>query len=527
MGRERSRDRTGAGPTPPQWRGHTLAWRDVMARSPLALVILDPETFSIRDASTAFHEMTGLPREKLLHRPLPDLLPAPGAEKLLSVLSATRESGSARRAPNVPYLHPEHGLVSWDCVVWPLADAEDGGEALSVQVSLVTDGAAEQNHLSQIVEQIRDANEQLLIAGIRQLELAELSRQHARRIDDVLASQAAGVLVLDAAGDVLVINGPALRMLGLPDEAAPDLAARIRTLELRRADGSEVPAADHPVERLLRGEPFSDLELRVPNGNGDEARFAFNGSAIGDSRADGMSLGILVFYDVTAKRRLDDLRADYISLIAHDLRSPLNAILGYAELLRLLESRALGEGSSWIDRIEHSAHQMGSMIDDLVESTRLESGILTIQRRPTALRTVILEALEHLPTPEDRERVRLEAPPEPVAVPVDAERIERLVTNLLSNALKYSPPDAPVVVRLQAHEKEIVLSVSDRGPGLAPESIPHLFQRFYRVDPGSRIEGMGLGLYIARLIVEAHGGRIWAESEPGQGSTFSVALPVA
>jgi signal transduction histidine kinase len=528
MGRQRSQDTTGAGPRRPRQRDHALAWSDVIARSPLALAILDPETFSIRYMSAAFHEVTGVPWEELLNRPLPDLLPAPGAEKLLSVLSATREAGAARRATDVPYLHPEHGLVSWDCAVWPFSDGEAGYEGLSVHVSVVTDAAAEHDRLSQVAEQIRSANEHLLIAGVRQLELAEQASHHARLLDDLLASQAGGVLVVDGSGNVVMLNSPARQMLGLPDAADPTIAARLRELDLQRADGCPLPADERPIERLLRGEPFSDLELSLLRPDGETKRIAFNGSAIADPDSSAPSLAILVFYEVTAKRRLDDLRSDYIALISHDLRAPLSTIFGYAELIRLMVAGDVtGRASEWMARIEQAARQMATMIDDLVESTRLESGTLQLSREPAELQAIVQGVVQELPSPVDRDRIVVEALAEALNVSADKARFARVVVNLLSNALKYSPPVSPVTIRLRQDAGEGILSVTDRGRGLPPESISRLFQRFYRVDPDSRVEGMGLGLYIARLIVEAHGGRIWVESEPGQGSTFSVSLPLA
>ncbi len=376
-------------------------------------------------------------------------------------------------------------------------------------------------------DQIRAANEQLLLAGLRQLELAEQSRDRSRRIGDLITSQAAGVLVLDGTGTVVMANAPAHQMLGLPAVTDAELAARFRELDLRCPDGSALAAGDHPFERLLRGERFADLELRLLRAGGEVARFSFNGSAIEDREGDGMSLAILVLYEVTAKRQLDELRSDYIALTAHDLRAPLTSIIGYAELLRMVPaSDATGRAALWMERIEYAAKQMAAMIDDLVESTRLESGTLQLRKEPAFLRALTLNVLAQLPAPASRSRILLEAGDSRVRVFVDHERFERVIMNLITNALKYSPPDAPVTVRLRERGGELILSVTDRGAGLSPESLSRLFQRFYRVDPGSRVEGMGLGLYIARLIVEAHRGRIWAESELGNGSTFSVALPV-
>ncbi|MHB1416804.1 MAG: sensor histidine kinase, partial [Chloroflexota bacterium] len=128
---------------------------------------------------------------------------------------------------------------------------------------------------------------------------------------------------------------------------------------------------------------------------------------------------------------------------------------------------------------------------------------------------------------EDQARLRVEAPQPVPPVLADPERVERVVVNLVTNALKYSTPGKPVVVRVQPSDGEAMVSVIDEGPGISSEELPHLFQRYRRAAAGNKAGGLGLGLYIARLIVEAHGGRIWVESEVGKGSTFSFTLPLA
>jgi signal transduction histidine kinase len=136
--------------------------------------------------------------------------------------------------------------------------------------------------------------------------------------------------------------------------------------------------------------------------------------------------------------------------------------------------------------------------------------------------------LERDVPPDLRERFRLEVAGQMPAVWVDPARLERVMANLLGNAAKYSPPPLPVVVRARAHEGRVVVSVSDQGPGLAPDDAAHIFDKYYRTKQGSASDakGLGLGLYISRLIVEAHGGHIWVESEPGRGAAFCFSLPV-
>jgi signal transduction histidine kinase len=153
---------------------------------------------------------------------------------------------------------------------------------------------------------------------------------------------------------------------------------------------------------------------------------------------------------------------------------------------------------------------------------------LQLNRAPLDLRQFVLDLKGRLAGSLPTERVGTDAPEELPSVLADPARLERVLTNLLSNALKYSEPNTPVTVRLTPGENEVVVAVSDRGKGIAPEELPYLFQRYYRAQAGREQSGsLGLGLYIVKGLVEAHGGRLWAESEVGKGSTFSFALPVS
>jgi len=176
------------------------------------------------------------------------------------------------------------------------------------------------------------------------------------------------------------------------------------------------------------------------------------------------------------------------------------------------------------------------MIEDLVDVTRFESGQLHLELQPVSLPAFLADWLKRMQTALAVERIVIDLPADLPAVLADYNRLERIVTNLLSNALKYS--DGPVRVSAAPRDGLVEVSVSDQGRGIHPDDLPHLFERFYRVKGGWKAEGVGLGLYITKLLVEAHavpsadgktrvGGRIWVDSEPGAGSTFHFTLPVA
>jgi signal transduction histidine kinase len=169
---------------------------------------------------------------------------------------------------------------------------------------------------------------------------------------------------------------------------------------------------------------------------------------------------------------------------------------------------------------------MDRLIGDLRELAQVEGGGLSIQRGAVDLVGLAQEAVERVRTLTTGHAVRLEAPDLPIVVAGDRDRLGQVLDNLLGNAVKYSPKGSEVLVTVEVAKGEARLRVADQGPGIPVEALPHLFERFYRGQPAAGDSGLGLGLYISRMLVEAHGGRIWAASTSGVGSTFTVVLPL-
>jgi signal transduction histidine kinase len=231
--------------------------------------------------------------------------------------------------------------------------------------------------------------------------------------------------------------------------------------------------------------------------------------------------------EVRERRRATEALKEFIALVSHDLRSPLTAILGTAELLRRsLVEQSLSRDARFAETIATSARRMDSMIRELVDSARLEAGGFEMNRVPTNLRELIAEIVQRVGTTEDQARLQIESPPALPLVAADVDRLERAIVNLVTNALKYSPPTSPVVIRLEHGKAEVVIAVIDQGVGIPLEEQPRVFDRHYRAKGVGSVAGLGLGLYIARLIVAAHNGRIWVESSVGKGSVFRIALPL-
>lgn len=379
---------------------------------------------------------------------------------------------------------------------------------------------------AQLIEDLRQVNERLVLASVHEQELAEAAERQAAEWNAVLNSLTEGVVVVNAAGRLVLANPAAREMLELRRIGPLTRAQDWAPLEFRTVDGKPLRFDDRPLARALRGERFSDVEVAFVCHDGSTRRLVFNGSAVRDETGS-VSLGILTLRDVTELRKLERAKEEYVSLISHDLRAPLTVIEARAQLLLRLASepdRAAIRRDA--EAILKSARRMDAMIQDLVDTSRLEAGKAELHRKPIDLLDLIREAIEALTATWGSPPIQVEAPASLPVVRADPGRIERVIVNLLSNALKFSPPGSPIEVRVAPRDREVVVSVTDHGIGIPPEAIPHLFEKYFRTQAGKERGGLGLGLYLSRLIIDAHGGRIWVTSVLGKGSTFSFSLPV-
>jgi signal transduction histidine kinase len=213
--------------------------------------------------------------------------------------------------------------------------------------------------------------------------------------------------------------------------------------------------------------------------------------------------------------------------VSHDLRNPLQIVLLQAERLQRLLPPALEKERSAAERITAAARGMGVMIRDLVEAARMEDGRLVLALQPIELAPYLARLLQLQGGALEVARVRLDLAPGLPPASADPARLERIVTNLVGNALKYGAPGTEVTLSAEMRGDQIAVSVRDRGPGIAAKDLPRIFERFFRGSATQKQDGLGLGLYIVQLLVEAHGGRVWAESTLGEGATFTFTIPAA
>jgi two-component system phosphate regulon sensor histidine kinase PhoR len=339
-------------------------------------------------------------------------------------------------------------------------------------------------------------------------------RSERDHLQAILASMSEGVLVVDGAGRARLVNPAFQRLFDL----AGDVTGR-PVLEIVR-----LPELARVVEDTLRlGEAQGgQVELQSP-----ERRTLLLASAALSVGIGGERGAVVVVRDTTGLTRLADMRRDFVANVSHELKTPLAAIRGYAETLRdgALEEPATAQ--RFTERILWQCRRLQALLDDLLTLSRLEGA--SPEREPVDLHAVVRRTVEPLAAAARDRQVRIEIEETPVPpLPGDADGLERMLSNLIDNAIKYNRPGGRITVRLGRAGADAVLEVSDTGIGIPQESLPRLFERFYRVDKGrSREEGgTGLGLAIVKHVAQAHGGQVDVESRIGQGSTFRVRLPL-
>jgi K+-sensing histidine kinase KdpD len=227
-----------------------------------------------------------------------------------------------------------------------------------------------------------------------------------------------------------------------------------------------------------------------------------------------------------AATTLHEEREDLLKTLTHDVRSPLSVISTNAAIL----ARGAEDPAAVPRRcraIENSAESLADMLAELIDTVHLESGHVPLDRKPVDLARFVADLMTHLEGTLPLDRVHLSIPEGLPAVHADPRRLERILVNLLSNALKYAPAPTPVVLGAAVQGRDLVASVADRGPGISQQDLPRIFDKYYRASGARKQEGLGLGLYATRLLVQEHGGRVWVDSAVGKGTTFYVALPTA
>jgi len=238
--------------------------------------------------------------------------------------------------------------------------------------------------------------------------------------------------------------------------------------------------------------------------------------------------GLIVVRDITGPREVERMKDEMLLIASHDLRLPVTVIKAEAQLLQrgiLRDSASPATVDAALATIVGQADRLSRLLSLLFDLSQIEAGRLEIRPAPMDLRCLVSTTIAGIQVTTDRHHLMLRAPPEVLGC-WDERRLQQVVGNLLTNAVKYTPSGGPITVSIRMGKRSVTVRLRDRGVGLGAEEVLHVFERFYRAKGIRQLEGTGLGLYICQGIVTAHGGRIWAESAgPGKGSAFCFTLP--
>ena len=355
-----------------------------------------------------------------------------------------------------------------------------------------------------------EAGENLSIVAGAGVEVASLAEQRWPAHDSIIAA--------------ILSSGQPRRVNDL-HQYLPGLHTALETQQVSPAAASmiNIPLSleDEPLGLLdvaySKRQAISSEDLAFLQALGHEAALAIRNARLYERERQ----------QVARLRSLDELQRSFVSAVSHELRTPLTCIKTSVELLDIEETDPTGDRAEMMRTIRHHVARLEALVTDLLESTMLEAGQITLSRQPTDLASLVQRAVEALrPLSNHKgQTVKIHQPETLSPVHVDRRRIEQVLTNILSNAIRYTPKQGCISVHLSDSEDHLQVCITDNGPGIPDEDQAHVFEKFYVVRNSHGISRLGLGLYIAQEIVELHGGRIWLESQLGKGSTFYFQLP--
>jgi PAS domain S-box-containing protein len=385
--------------------------------------------------------------------------------------------------------------------------------------------AFSEEELQALTDLCRLAEEEL--ADIELTRLLKLTIESQARVRAVMDATSEGILLIGRDGVMAYHNRRFLDLFGF---------------EAEQIDGRHLASLEGPINRIFdEPDEFRRSILRAARRPGEDTRFLtkqhypqvrdleVNTAPVTDR--EGRDLGRLhAFRDVTRERELDRMKDEFVSLVSHELRTPLTSIKGYVDLLIDGDAgEVTEEQKEFLDIVKNNSDRLVLLVNDLLDVSRIEAGRVNLRLQPVDLAGSIHEVATSLrPLMEQkRQSLKLELPADLPQVRADRDRVAQIVTNLLSNAHKYTLEGGAVTVRAQAREDRVQVEVSDTGVGMTADERDKLFTKFFRAqNPATQnVSGTGLGLNIVKSLVEKQGGRIWVTSEPMKGSTFIFTIP--
>lgn len=405
----------------------------------------------------------------------------------------------------------------------PVRRIHDAALALKSGNYQAAGGRPAKGELGDILNALTAVSERLALTLSEEQAETDLITAERNKLRSVLDSMTDGVFAVDNAGRILLFNKAAAELTGKSiEEAAGQLAEKVLPF---RQDGQLVMtrwlADDGPGHQHVG--QWHGLELYQANGN----RLNVNVQAVRLDHDPNGIRALITFHDLTKSHQLEQMQVDFVALAAHELRTPVTQMRGYLDLLVHEHTGLNKEGKALVAEGMDAARQLSRLISHLLGVAQIEHGELTVEPEVVAWPDFVADVVTHAQPAAGKRRLDIDMPKRLPQLIIDSTGMREVLTNLLDNAIAHTDP-AKGRITITAREVggSIETSVSDNGPGVPPEALPRLFTRFFRAEGLHTTRGTGLGLYISRAIVEAHGGSIAVQSPPGEGATFTFYLPI-
>ncbi len=384
----------------------------------------------------------------------------------------------------------------------------------------------------------------------REMALWRAAEMERHRLERIISSMAEGLLITDPHGVVTSLNRSAQQLFS---QVQVDLDINQSHSLRKLANNGEIGWLNELADLIdytLAGHTVLNQELNA-GVSGDSIPLTFSVSAAPLNEAGPLSthpVGVVaVLNDITSSKQIEKLKDEFVSVVSHELRTPLTAIKGYTQhLMRRIERRLRDKRQAAspetlqkeppesydlrsLQIVQSQSEQLERLVNDLLDLSRAQWGEMNLQYSSFYLADTLTERVQLAQVSAEEHAITLDIQAQDSRIIADKLRVGQVIGNILDNAIRFSPQGRQVTVVLQEQNNEYLVSITDQGIGVSPEYIDHIFERFYRLrNTASRqYSGIGLGLFVARAIVEAHGGQIWVESNEGLGSTFSFTLPRA
>lgn len=362
--------------------------------------------------------------------------------------------------------------------------------------------------------------------AVRNAQLYQQVSAEKRQLDAIIEHSADGVMILDADLRIQVFNRALSQMTGWSAEKAIGRSC-YQVLALEAASGDNLCGADGTELVFPEGGPVAtEGTLTRPGGSRIAVSITYSPLYDDEGRLTSIIANVV---DITRFREAEEMKSTFVSVVSHELKTPVALIKGYANTLAREDAdwgiETLREG---LQVIGEESDRLNGLINNLLDASRIQAGGFKLERSDVSLPKLAASLVESFRTQTGKHHFALDFPSDLPCIPGDEERLRQVFNNLVGNAIKYAPQGGEIRLGGWCDDTTVTAFVADQGIGIPPSEQTKLFQRFYRVDSSLRrsTQGAGLGLYLCRSIIEAHGGRIWLRSEPGKGTTVFFTLPL-